>query len=112
MPPDAPLHEKDHPCRPCGACCAFLRIHFPRGDGPHVPRQLTEPTLPDHVRMRRRADGACLALDGSPGTFTTCTIHGIRPEPCRAFQPSTAAEINPYCDDARARIGLPPLRDL
>lgn len=98
------------PCRPCGACCAALRVLFPITDGPRVPRAMTEPALPEHVRMRRRPDGACIAFDGEPGTFTTCTIHEDRPEPCRAFAPSTRDEANPYCDDARARIGLPPLR--
>jgi hypothetical protein len=71
---------------------------------------MTEPASPGHTRMRRRHDGACIALDGTPGAFTTCTIHPDRPEPCRAFDPSTAERINPYCDDARAQIGLPPLR--
>lgn len=96
-------------CRPCGACCAVLRVHFPDSDGPRVPRELTVPTLPEHRRMRRRADGACIALEGVAGQHTGCTIYADRPAGCRAFAPSTEAERNPYCDDARRAIGLEPL---
>lgn len=98
------------PCRPCGACCAILRVHFPGTDGPQVPTCLVEPTLRDHARMKRREDGACIALEGEPGRFTSCTIHSVRPEPCRAFNHSTTEAINPYCDEARARLGLSLLR--
>jgi Fe-S-cluster containining protein len=99
----------DSPCRPCGACCATLRVHFPRVDGPRVPRRLTAPSIPDHAVMLRRADGACVALDGQAGVFTTCTIHDRRPAPCRAFEPSSGADRNEHCDAARAKVGLPPL---
>lgn len=110
MDDPAPLIDPLDPCRPCGACCAVLRIHFPLSDGPRVPAHLVDPTIPDHARMKRRSDGACVGLDGEPGRATRCVLYVDRPDPCRAFQPSTAAEVNPYCDDARARIHLPPLR--
>mgnify|MGYP000329901022 CR=1 FL=1 len=97
------------PCRPCGACCAALPVQFPVVDGPAVPAELSVPSVPEHRRMRRRADGACIALQGCPGEGTACTIYAVRPEPCRAFEPSRDEVPNAYCDRARARFGLPPL---
>ena len=75
-----------------------------------MPPAWTEPTLPDHARMRRREDGGCIALEGTAGEATACRIYDARPTPCRAFEPSTAQQVNPYCDAAREQVGLPPLR--
>jgi len=96
-------------CLACGACCAALRVSFPEGDGLRVPTELTVVTTPGHQRMRRQPSGACTALRGTVGQGTTCAIYAQRPEPCRAFEPSTPEVPNPYCDEARATFGLPPV---
>jgi len=100
----------ESPCQACGACCAALRVQFPHEDGPSVPAELTEPTLPGHARMKRRADGGCAALVGTPGQGTACAIYADRPWSCKVFAPSIAGRVNPFCDASRARFGLPPLR--
>jgi Fe-S-cluster containining protein len=102
------------PCRPCGACCAAMRVQFSTSelrDG-GVPRDHVVDVLPKgHVAMRGTlgAEPRCEALDGAIGQHTGCRIYARRPGPCRAFLPSTAAEPNPLCDASRARHGLPPL---
>lgn len=100
-------------CRPCGACCASLRVSFAdhelASNGGRVPDALTAPRSPGHVRLLQR-DGACVAFDGVVGVHTGCTVYANRPSPCADFQPSTAAAVNVHCDEARARFGLPPLR--
>ena len=78
-----------HPCRPCGACCAHLPVSF---HADHLTRVLADQVEPararDHVTMRRRDDGACVALHGDPGARTACSIYPDRPPPCRDFEPS------------------------
>ena len=99
-----------NPCLNCGACCMVLPVSFPDADGAQVPRNLIAPdVLPGHTKMRRRPDGACIALRGSAPDSPRCSIYKRRPVGCRAFQPSTTETPNPYCDDSRRRFGLAPL---
>ena len=103
------------PCRPCGACCAHLRVGFPdhetTASGGAIPAALTEPWLPDHRRMRGTSASPprCAALRGVVGRATTCTIYSARPTPCRDMAPSTPEAPNPFCDQARIAHGLRPL---
>lgn len=101
---------RESPCRSCGACCAVLPVLFPDHEGSTVPLDLREVALPGHSRMRRNPHGGCIAFQGDVGRFTGCGIYDDRPVPCRAFEPSTSEEPNPYCDAARASFGLPLLR--
>ena len=97
----------------CGACCtlhvSFHRRETDRFEGP-VPWRLAVPYgAPEHVALRR-ADDRCVALEGAIGQGTRCGIYAQRPSPCRAFEPSwLSGAANPWCDEARARHGLPLL---
>jgi Fe-S-cluster containining protein len=112
----AEVHVKPHPCRTCGACCATFRVSFYRGDTDAsfgvVPDALTEPVTPFLVAMRgtNQTPSRCVALEGDVGRETTCTIHALRPGPCREFAASWE-DGTPHdrCDAARARWGLPAL---
>jgi Fe-S-cluster containining protein len=106
----------EHPCRTCGACCATFRVSFYGGETDavygEVPIDLTEPVTPHRVAMRgtNQIPPRCVALDGPVGGLTTCTIHTIRPSPCREFE-AAWEDGTPHdrCDAARARHGLAPL---
>jgi len=106
-----------HPCLRCGACCASFRVAFhwseaqpANPDG--VPEELTQPLRHHELAMRHGDAPAmrCIALAGTVGESTKCTIYPQRPSPCRAvrasFEDGTA---DPHCDRARARHGLPAL---
>jgi Fe-S-cluster containining protein len=97
----------------CGACCA-LHVSFHRSEldrhGGTVPARLVVPYgAPEHVAMRQ-SDERCVALEGAIGRGTRCAVYADRPSPCRAFEPSWLhGAPNPWCDEARARHGLPAL---
>lgn len=101
------------PCITCGACCAHFLVELRREelDGRLVLRDHIVWLTPYKLMM----DGTggcsprCTALKGKIGSSTRCSVYDERPEACRAFQPSTAVERNPGCDEARAAHGLPPL---
>ncbi len=100
-----------HPCRPCGACCAHLGVVFHED---HLNRALRGKVQParakHHVAMKRRASGACVALEGKVGRHTGCGVYAHRPGPCADFVPSwEQGERNPHCDNARVDAGLPRL---
>jgi len=112
--PDTPT---SHPCLACGACCAAFRVafHWSEADdtpGGTVPVGFTQP-LRSHERAMRGTDQPkphCVALEGTVGVATRCTIHPLRPSPCRAVQPSwESGAADPHCDRARSRHGLPVL---
>lgn len=102
------------PCLSCGACCAAFPVVFPRsyvGTG-GVPRAWVEPG-PHPTQVRLRGTGGetprCAALAGQIGG-ARCTVYADRPGVCRSFEPAWLGGVpNPYCDQARARHGLPPL---
>ena len=105
----------NHPCRECGACCKVFGVQFHEeqlvSNGGAVPDELTvRAESPGHRRMRRSPSASCIGLAGTPGEFTTCTLYCQRPQPCDDFKASWEhGEANPWCDEARAQIGLPPL---
>ena len=103
-------NASDSPCLSCGACCATFRVSFYWGetasDSYAVPLDLTEQLTPWHACMRgtNNRPPRCVALGGIVGEQVSCAIYPNRPSPCREFE---AGE--PRCNEARARIGLPPV---
>jgi hypothetical protein len=106
-----------HPCLSCGACCAAFRVslHWSEAEpelGGTVPRALTERF--DAHRLAMRGTWArtprCIALDADIGRYSRCTIHEVRPSPCREVMPSWEhGETSAQCDRARRMHGLAPL---
>jgi Fe-S-cluster containining protein len=108
---------ESNPCLECGACCAHFRISFYWSEadpaaGGITPPELTVKLTPHRAAMRvtDQATPRCVALEGEIGRKVRCTIHPLRPSPCREFVASwTGGVHNERCDRARARRGLPPL---
>jgi Fe-S-cluster containining protein len=106
-----------NPCLDCGACCAHFRISFYWSEadpaaGGVTPPALTTKLAPYRAMMRGtdRQTPRCVALEGEIGSRVRCTIHPLRPSPCRDFAASwTDGTRNERCDRARAAHGLPPL---
>jgi hypothetical protein len=92
-------------CQSCGACCAYSAA-WPRftlesdAELDYLPPELVRPDLSGMACAGDR----CLALAGTIGDFTCCTIHPIRPDVCRACEPG-----DPECLMARAFHGMPAL---
>lgn len=99
----------DYACDGCGACCRTFPIFAAGADADREPRIAREGrTLPEHVASPQWTyqlfplpfhDGCCF-LDGD----NRCTIYATRPEVCREFPAG-----GDQCQEARARVGLPPL---
>lgn len=107
----------EHPCLSCGACCAAFRVAFHWSEaqaslGGNVPPDLTEKLDPHRLAMRGTdaAQPHCVALRGTVGEAAHCSIYAQRPSVCREVTPSwESGAINPQCDRARLKYGLPPL---
>jgi Fe-S-cluster containining protein len=107
-----------HPCRSCGACCAFFRVEFywrEAGDAPDaVPIELVEEAGPHKMRMKgtnQKKALRCIALEGQIGREVGCKIYHQRATPCHEFSASYEnGEHNPRCDQARRGHGLAPLQ--
>ena len=107
-------------CRQCGACCACYRVSFHWYEASDdyinpVPVDLTERVGCSRIAMRRRSGDLprCIALSGEVGSWVTCQIYDRRPSICRDFNVSWEDGIcNPLCDNARLKLGLPPLGPL
>lgn len=77
-----------------------------------VPPALVERLDPHRLVMRgtQAYQPRCVALEGTVGETTHCTIYPQRPSVCRDVHPAwEAGRPNPQCDRARAMHGLPPL---
>lgn len=105
-----------HPCLTCGACCAHYRVrmHWMETDaaGGLVPHASTEAVSPHEVAMRGtwEASPRCIALDADIGRRSRCTIHALRPQPCRDVLASWEhGQASAQCDKARLAHGLPAL---
>lgn len=106
-----------HPCQACGACCAAFRVAFHWSEaapalGGVTPVELTQPLDPHRVVMRGTCAEPirCIALQGTPGVATGCSIYAHRPSPCRELRASWEhGRAEPQCDRARVRHGLAPL---
>ena len=62
------------------------------------------------MRGTNVAQPHCIALRGTVGEATHCSIYEQRPSVCREVAPSwESGAINPQCDRARLKYGLPVL---
>ncbi|HEY6095751.1 MAG TPA: YkgJ family cysteine cluster protein [Gallionellaceae bacterium] len=107
-------------CQRCGACCSNFRVSFYHGeldDMPFgiVPAALTEKLNDTRACMKgtNQKQPRCIALSGTPGVHTACTIYAQRPTPCREFN-AWDAHGQPIvdCQRLRAGLGLPELTPL
>ena len=110
--------SESNPCLSCGVCCTHFRISFYHGEvddmpSGFVPADMVEQLTPFHACMKgsnNQADRRCIALAGTPGIRTFCTIYEYRPSPCREFEVWDAAgRPNERCQQLRAAYELPPL---
>jgi Fe-S-cluster containining protein len=106
----------DHPCRTCGACCAFFRVSFhwtETCDTSHgVPENLTVNVSPyaDAMSGTEKTVSRCIALEGVVGESAGCTIYENRPSPCRSFKASFEdGTENEACGRVRTAKGMAPL---
>lgn len=79
-------------CRRCGACCAFSR-EWPRFS---LETEAELAAIPEAFVAENlggmRCDGErCLALAGTIGQDTGCTIYTVRPQVCRSCMPGDDA---------------------
>jgi Fe-S-cluster containining protein len=94
------------PCQTCGACCSYART-WPRftleneADIALIPEALV---AADGSGMRCEGE-RCMALAGTIGVETACTIYAVRPIVCRDCLPGDDA-----CTMARAARGLPAIQ--
>lgn len=109
-----------NPCLDCGMCCTQFRVSFYWAEaddapGGFVPVGMTE-KLNHHLRCMKGSNSIprrCAGLEGAPGKRVRCTIYANRPTPCREFPAFLDnGDANPKCNELRAMIGLPPLRQL
>lgn len=99
----------DHVCDGCGACCRTFPVFASVADAIREPRISGETrALAEHLATSERTfqlfplpfHESCCFLDGA----ARCTIYPTRPDVCRMFPAG-----GDQCQEARARIGLPPL---
>ncbi|MBO0698714.1 MAG: YkgJ family cysteine cluster protein [Zavarzinella sp.] len=99
----------DHECDGCGACCGTFPVFASAADGDREVRIASEARkLPEHLATPGHRfqlfplpfHETCCFLDEA----ARCTIYATRPDVCRAFPAG-----GDQCQEARARIGLPPL---
>ena len=88
-------------CQSCGACCCF-KWSWPvlkrdRSDAANIQPELQHPTLP----LMRTSNDRCVAMRGTVGVQTSCSIYTDRPSACRKFQPGSA-----LCLEARAKYKI------
>lgn len=80
--------------------------------GGSVPPELAERLDPHRLVMRgtQAYQPRCVALEGTVGVTTRCSIYVQRPSICHEVQPAwESGEPSPQCDKARMTHGLPPL---
>ena len=106
----------DNLCLKCGACCAFFRATFywseaDKATGGCVPEELTEKLNDFRIFMKgtNSSKPRCIALMGEIGESVYCSIYGIRPSVCRAFDVALGPDPKHGCNIARKKWGLPPV---
>jgi len=101
------LDSEPPKCTACGACCTGAGDFLGAKVGTAMPHVMDDPTSPlSKARRMELIDdgtraGRCSALDGTIGSSCSCSIHDVRPEVCRKFDPDSTA-----CLIARGRMGL------
>lgn len=106
-----------HPCQRCGACCAHFRVAFHWSEaeaflGGVVPSGHTVKLDFHRLAMAGtdRKRPRCVALHGTVGEATACSIYAERPSVCRELVPAwEQGQPSPQCDRARQAHGLPVL---
>lgn len=104
-------------CQSCGACCATFRVSFywaettlhPFGT---VPEHMTEQLTPSRSCMKGTSSNnpRCCALEGNIGEQVSCNIYTARSQTCREYDVfSPDGTLNPRCNPAREKHGLPAL---
>ena len=97
-------------CDGCAACCRTFPVFATHADAAREPRITEEGfLLPEHLQtpewvyklFQLPFHETCCFLDEA----NCCTIYPTRPDVCREF----AAGSDP-CQEARGRVGLPPLK--
>lgn len=100
-----------HPyeCDLCGACCKTFPVFVSSEDAQREPRIAQEgceivpwhrnPSWAYQLHPLPFHAGCCFL-----GVDNCCTIYETRPDVCRRFSAGTE-----QCQEARARVGLPPL---
>lgn len=96
-------------CDMCGACCRTFPVLVSIGDAEREPR-IKEESL--RVEEWQRSDGWEFRLHPLPFTRgcaflaedDRCCVYETRPSVCRTFEAGS-----PECEEARRRVGLPPL---
>ncbi len=105
---------ESNPCLSCGICCTHFRISFYHGEiddmpSGFVPSDMAEQLTPFRACMKgtNQIERRCIALAGTPGIRTFCTIYEYRPSPCREFEVWDAAGVpNERCQQLRGAHGL------
>lgn len=114
---------RKNPCILCGACCAYFRVSFYWGEaepelGGTVPVALTEDVTPFYRCMAgtNQKNPRCIALQGTIGQQTFCSIYQDRSTSCREFGVQwedgimhLSKEGISRCNKARAAWHLQPL---
>jgi len=84
-------------CEQCGACCYVYGLVPVQSFESYVPRDMvTYDKKNSRMTMKRKPNGACIALDEQTGL---CTIHDNKPITCRLFDPHPAkcADLRTIC---------------
>ena len=106
--------QEETPCLKCGGCCSHFRVSFYHGEIEGmpfgiVPAHLTEKLNESRACMKgtSQKNPRCIALSGTPGEQTACTIYEKRPTPCREFMPWDEQGVpNVDCQRLRGDLGL------
>ena len=106
--------QEENPCLNCGGCCSHFRVSFYHGEIEGmplgvVPAHLTEKLTESRACMQgtSQKNPRCIALSGTPGVQTSCTIYAQRPTPCREFMAWDEHGMpNVDCQRLRANLGL------
>ena len=78
-----------------------------------VPVHLVEKLTESRACMKgtSQKNPLCVALTGTPGVATACSIYERRPTPCREFEPWEAdGSPNERCQSLRVKLGLSALQ--
>ena len=106
--------QAENPCQPCGACCTHFRVSFYHGEVEgmpmgFVPGHLVEKLTESRACMKgtSQKNPRCIALTGTPGLHTACSIYEQRPTPCREFDPWESNGLpDERCQKLRVERGL------
>lgn len=114
------MNVTENPCMPCGLCCSSFRVSFYHGEVEGMPFGLVPGHLVEKISETRacmqgtnRKNPRCIALSGTVGMSTACTIYEQRPSPCREFSAWDDSGVpDKRCQKLRAANGLAVLQPL